>query len=645
MCGIHGILATEAELERREDVVLSMGEMTLHRGPDDAGIYKDAEVVFGMRRLSIIDVDGGHQPISNETGTVWAVCNGEIYNFRELRRDLIARGHEFTSESDSEVVVHLYEEYGTRAVEKLEGMFGLALWDTTRRRLLVARDRLGIKPLYYAQIGRALAFSSEAKALTLLPSYRPGVDAEALRQYLCLGYVPAPLSLYQGVRKLEPGCLLTAVDGGITVERYWEYRETTDRSLDDEEWADRFRAVLGDCVQKQMVSDVPLGAFLSGGIDSSAIVAMMSRFSDIPVKTYSVGFDTGPAAKFYNELPYARQVASDFSTDHHEIIVRPDVVELLPKLLWHMDEPVADSAFITTYLVSEFARREVKVILSGVGGDELFGGYRRYLGEYYLRGYRRLPEFVRRRVVTSMLDRLPSNRDSFLPNLFRLAKGFANTEQLSLSERYRSYVGVFTRAVVSQVVLSPQESSEEDALDAAFDKRASRDPINALMEVDLKTQLPDDLLMLTDRMSMATSLECRVPLLDERMVELAAAMPADLKVRGRRLKHVMKQGLENVLPREVLYRAKRGFGVPMGAWLKAELGPVAKGVLSEANVRSRGLLDWRFVEETMQRHAAGREDCTDHIQALMNLELWCQLYLDAKSPAQMTEELRAVVAQ
>lgn len=392
----------------------------------------------------------------------------------------------------------------------------------------------------------------------------------------------------------------------------------------------------------QMVSEVPIGAFLSGGIDSSAVVAFMAAHSDRPVKTYAIGFGGGKAEAYYNELPYARQVAQLFKTDHHEIVVSPDVVSMLPSLLWHMDEPIADTAFITTYLVSEFARRDVTVILSGVGGDELFGGYRRYLGGHYQSRFNRLPLSLRR-AASALGERLPSDRHSPMLNSLRLAKGFLSTAGLPLDERYRSYVEVFADDEIAALMPSGP-SPGRDPIAEAFRAAAGGDELNRMLAVDAETQLPDDLLLLTDKMSMAVSLECRVPLLDHELVELAARMPEGVKIAGGRLKHVFKRALQDVLPASILHRKKRGFGTPMGAWLKGELAPLVNALLSADVVRSRGLFRHAEIARLISAHASSRIDGTDRLLALLNLEIWSRIYLDRRTPADVAEELKAVAA-
>ncbi len=642
MCGIHGLYRFDGV--RVEAAQLSaMGNVTAHRGPDDEGQHIEPEGRCGiaMRRLSIIDLAGGHQPISNADDSLWVVCNGEIYNFRELRSELEVRGYRFKTGSDSEVLLHLYDLYGDDFVGRLDGMFDFAIWDERRKRLLIGRDHLGVKPLYVYQSADMLGFATEAKALLQLPGVRAELNREVLGDYLHLGYVPAPHSLFKGIRKLPPATLLAVEGGQVREWRYWRLPSRIDRVTSEAEWVARIRAGMEAAVLRQMVSDVPIGAFLSGGVDSSAVVAYMARHSDQPIRTYAIGFEGGEAERLYNELPYARQVATLLGTEHHEIVVKPDVVGLLPKLLWHMDEPVSDSAFITTYLVSEFARQDVKVILSGVGGDELFGGYRRYLGDHYVRKLHRLPRWSRL-LMSRTAGLLPSDRHSRLLNTLRLARGFLASAELSPDERYRAYLQVLDRDTVSALTRGGTGSS--DALAAAFAGAGHEDALNRMFAVDAETQLPDDLLLLTDKMSMAVSLECRVPLLDRELVELAAAIPESLKVKNGRLKPLMKSALADILPPDILDRRKRGFGTPMGAWLKRDLAPVLRRLLARDVVRDRGLFDPDVVARLVTDHEAARIDGTDALLALMNLEIWSRLYLDRHSPDDVTAELKSLIA-
>jgi len=640
MCGIYGIIdLSGAPVDA--GLLTAMGNITRHRGPDDLGLHVDGPCAIGMTRLSIIDLAGGHQPIANEDETLWVVCNGEVYNFRELRSELQTSGHRFRTSSDSEVLLHAYEQWGDGFVERLNGMFGFSLWDARRRRLLIGRDRLGIKPIYIHQEAHRLVFATEAKAILTLPGFAPNVDPTALHSYLQLGYVPAPLSMFAGIRKLPVATMLVIENGRVDERRYWHIPTTVDRSATEAQWIERARAGVERSVRMQMVSDVPIGAFLSGGVDSSAVVAYMARTTQQPIKTYAIGFEGGPAEALYNELPYARRVAEIFGTEHHEIVVTPDVVGLLPRLLWHMDEPIADSAFITTYLVSEFARKDVTVILSGVGGDELFGGYRRYLGDHYVDRFRRLPGWFQdgARAVGRVL---PSDRHSAALNAMRLAKGFLASSDLDSEQRYRAYLQLMPGSL-AQRLLRLVPSRPFDAIHQAFVLACGDDALNRMLTVDGLTQLPDDLLMLTDKMSMAVSLECRVPLLDHELVEMAATIPESIKLRGGRLKHVFKAALAGLLPGDLLERKKRGFGTPMGAWLKGQLAGVLDTVLSRESLSRRGLFDPVVVAELVTAHRAQREDYTDALLALINFEVWARMYLDGRAHADVADELKAAV--
>jgi len=640
MCGIHGIHRLDGQGVVPE-TLSAMGNITRHRGPDDEGMHIDGHCGIAMRRLSIIDLSGGHQPLSNSDGSLWLVCNGEIYNYRELRDELRALGHVFKTGSDSEVLLHGYAAWGDDVVLRLNGMFDFALWDARRRRLLIGRDRLGIKPLYVLHDATRLAFATEAKALLALPGVKPELNHDVLTGYLQLGYVAAPGCIFKGIRKLPPATLLAVEGGQVREWRYWRLPQAIDAVPNEAQWVERVRAQLERSVRMQMVSDVPIGAFLSGGVDSSAVVGFMARHSDQPIRTYAIGFDGGAAEALYNELPYARQVAQRFGTQHREIVVKPDVVGLLPRLLWHMDEPMSDSAFITTYLVSEFAHQDVKVILSGVGGDELFGGYRRYLGEHYAAQYRRLPGWVRQGAAY-LARQLPADRHSALFNKLRLAKGFLASADSSADDRYASYLQLVGRETVADLMLEPRLA--DDPLAQAFAGAGDSDELNRMFAVDAETQLPDDLLMLTDKMSMAVSLECRVPLLDHELVEMAASIPAAIKVKGGRLKHLMKEALSELLPGEILDRQKRGFGTPMGAWLKSDLAPVLDRLLSPQVVRGRGLFREGVVTRLVRDHRANRFDGTDILLALMNLEIWSRIYLDGRDAADVAAELKGLAA-
>jgi len=633
MCGICGVLDSTRGNAQQRATLERMCNVIFHRGPDDEGHYVNGGVAMGMRRLSIIDLSGGHQPISNEDETLWIINNGEIYNFIELREQLLKQGHVFRTKSDTEVLVHLYEQEGFDFVKRLRGMFAVALWDAPRRRLVLARDRMGKKPLYVRREPNRFLFASEIKSILAADDVPRRIDAQALREYLALGYVPAPRTLFEGIEKVSPGHLLVLENGTIQDREYWDAPFDVQDNLSENEWVERVREKLLESVRIRLVSDVPLGAFLSGGIDSSSVVAAMAQCSDIPVKTYSIGFEGED--RFYNELPYARVVANAFRTDHHEIIVRPEVAELLPKLIWHLDEPIADSAFFTTYLVSRLARGSVTVILSGVGGDELFGGYRRYLGDAMWRYYAMLPGIVRKTILPSLFARLPQDRHSGWKNNIRYASAFIKTAELDPVARYMSYVTVFPAGIRSRLLQDPwgsvPTSAEEPAsevLKSYFEKCHSKDGLNCIMYADIKTSLTDDLLALTDKMSMAASIECRAPFADQGLVELAGRIPSNIKIRGMKMKHLLKKAVEPWLPKEILHRKKRGFGAPVGSWMRKDLQPLVDEMLSQIQVQKRGLFHWPVIQEIISAHKTQQSDHTDHLFALVSLEQWSRIFLD-----------------
>jgi asparagine synthase (glutamine-hydrolysing) len=642
MCGLYGELSFGAE-PPDPAIARAMGRQLVHRGPDDDGLYHDDRVAMGLRRLSIIDLAGGHRPLFNEDASIALVRNGAIYNVRELRAELIEQGHQFRTGSDAEVLIHLYEQHGNRFVERAEGMFGFALWDRPRRRLLLGRDRLGIKPVYLAALADRLLFASEAKALLAHPQVAAALDPVALQNFLALGYVNGGDSLFRGIRLLAPGHLLVCEDGQSTERQYWALELSPEPDRPAAEWVEAIRAELASSVAAQMVSDVPIAAFLSGGIDSSTIVTLMSRASDAPVKTYSIGYSGSSGADLYNELPYARAIAEACQTEHHEIVVEPNVVGLLPRLVWHMDAPISDSALITSSLVSEFASRDVKVILSGVGGDELFGGYDRYLMSHYVRLVEALPRWLRRSLLAPVARRLPVDRHNRLLNLLRYLRTVVLLAESPRSERYHQLMEIFTRDELAGL-LRGGLATETDALARLLARCKGGSDLDRMFLADMQTQLRDDLLLLTDKMSMAHSLECRVPLLDERLVNLAARMPDGMRVRGKATRFAIKQALRGILPDATIDRKKRGFGAPVGAWLKHELQPIVDFLLAPAVIEQRGLFRPAAVDRVVRDHRASRGDYTDHLFALVTLEIWQRIFLDGRSVETVAAELDAAVA-
>ena len=627
MCGIAGFVGGGGRPSGAEAgaVLDRMCRVIAHRGPDDQGAEVRGVAALGMRRLSIIDLAGGRQPMSGCDERVSIVFNGEIYNYRELRRELESRGHRFRTNSDTEAIVHAYEEHGAACVERLRGMFAFAVWDEGGRRLFVARDRAGKKPLYYTTTpGGAFVFGSELKSLLEHPGVRREVNLEAVDAYLSFGYVPDPLSIFEGVHKLPPGCRLTFEGGRVSVEPYWDFRFEPDASRREEDWLEELRALLEEAVRVRLVADVPLGAFLSGGVDSSAVVGLMARATERPVKTFSIGFREDS----YDELKYARVAARRFGTEHHEFVVTPDICARVDELAWHFDEPFADSSALPTYVVSKLAREHVKVVLSGDGGDELFAGYTRYAVERRRGGFERLPRALRRGVMQPLGRGLPHGA---------WGRNFIHNVALDPLDRYAEEVSVFTR-LNKPALYTAEFRARLGRSDpaAAFLAHASRvrtgEPLDALLYLDSKTYLPGDILTKVDRMSMAASLEARVPLLDHKLIELVGRIPASLKMKGFETKHIFKRAVRGLVPDEILNRPKQGFGVPVQQWINNELRERIRGTLLEPRTRQRGYTDERYVRRLLDEHERGRRDHATQLWALFMLELWHRTFADAPPP-------------
>jgi asparagine synthase (glutamine-hydrolysing) len=629
MCGIAGIYSYgDPRASVRVPQVQAMCDAIVHRGPDDQGQYVCGPVGLGMRRLSIIDLAGGHQPMQSEDGAVTIVYNGEIYNYRELRRRLEGRGYQFRTRSDTESILHAYQEYGPNCLEHLNGMFAIAIWDGRRRRLFVARDRIGIKPLYLADDGVRLRFASEMKALLGDRVVPRELDEDAFAYFLRYGYVAPPATLLKGVRKLPPAHYLLADAKGVTIQRYWDCKYDAGQVRSEAEHAEALYEALKQSVRRQLVSDVPLGAFLSGGMDSGSIVHAMSEVADGRINTYSIGFGRDHA--FHDELDDARFLAGVCRTNHHEIVVQPDASSLLPELVYHLDEPLADSSFVVTYLVAKLARETVKVILSGVGGDELFGGYRRYLGPQLGRYYQWVPGPIRHALAAAAAH-LPVDRGSALANYCRLGRAFVMAQELPTYEQYDHAVQLMPAALARHLCpsLPPGESPLAAARRAIF-AGAGRDAdrLTSMLHLDLKTSLVESLLMLTDKMTMAVSLEARVPFLDHELVEIAAAIPPSLKVKGTTLRHIQRRSMEGRLPDRVLGKRKRGFGCPIGAWLRRDADGLLAELLSARSVKARGLFAPEIVAGVVRAHADRREDYSDLLLALATSELWFRQWMD-----------------
>jgi asparagine synthase (glutamine-hydrolysing) len=596
-----------------------------HRGPDDQGVFFKGPVALGMRRLSIIDLSGGHQPITGCDGLVTIVFNGEIYNYRDLQRDLIARGHNFKTDSDTEVIVHAYEEYGSDCVQQLRGMFAFAIWNEANRELFIARDRVGKKPLYYMMTREGtFIFGSELKSLREHPGFVGELNLNALDAYLTFGYVPDPQTIYRDVQKLPPGHHLTFKDERVCVEQYWDFpyeNEQEDAFQNESDCLEQLLALLDEAVRIRLVSDVPLGAFLSGGIDSSTIVGLMARHADRPVKTFSIGFHEDS----YNELKYARIAAKKFGTDHHEFIVTPQICEIIDDLIWHFDEPFADSSAIPTYMVSKLARDFVTVVLSGDGGDELFGGYTRYALDRKRSGFARIPRALRLGVMQPASRKLPHGAwgRNYLHHI--------SSEPL---DRYIEDISVFTR--LNKTSLYTQDFARQLGRDDASEhfrqhalKSRSTDSLDPLLYLDSKTYLPGDILTKVDRMTMAVSLEARAPLLDHKLVEFVCnRIPARMKMKKLETKHVLKAAVSGLVPPEILNRPKQGFGVPIERWINEQLRDRVRGTLTEPRSEQRGLIDKHYVKILLDEHERGRRDHATELWALFVLELWHRTFVD-----------------
>lgn len=619
-----------------EHVLSCMLGVIHHRGPDDEGVHVEQALALGMRRLSIIDLDSGQQPIYNEDRSVVVVFNGEIYNYRELAAELRQRGHRFATASDTEVIVHLYEEMGEACVHQLRGMFAFALWDRSRRKLFIARDRLGIKPLYYAQVNDGLVFGSEIKAILQHPQVEAQLNLEALSHYLSLRYVPAPQTLFTNILSLPPGHTLSCDDRGVSTRRYWDLSFADGRNghQSDEEYAEELESLLRDAVRLRLRSDVPFGAFLSGGVDSSTIVALMSQMLDEPVNTFSVGFEQVGTST--DELPHARLVAEQFHTHHHEIVTGPrEFIDLADKIIWHLEQPIADQATIATYMVSKLAARHVKMVLTGEGGDELFAGYARYAGERLSPVFSQLPAPARSLLLAA---------GQHLPGLRRPKIALYALCQTDEVTRFTNWFPLFNQDMKA-ALLTEQFRQQINGIssDSIFSHHLAHTdattPLNRMLYVDTKLWLADYLLLRGDKLTMAASLEGRVPLLDHKLVEFAATLPPRLKLRGWMRKYLLKEVSRKWLPEQIVDRKKEGFPIPISSWFRGEARDFLHDLLSPDTIRRRGLFDEGYVGTLLQEHDTGRDDHGVLLWGLANVELWQRLFLSAGSKAPHTSRI------
>jgi asparagine synthase (glutamine-hydrolysing) len=627
MCGIAGFIDGKSlrPAEERTALLDRMCRVITHRGPDEQGTIVRGRASLGMRRLSIIDLKTGQQPIFDCSGDLAIVFNGEIYNYRELKSLLEERGHTFKTNSDTETIVHAFEEFGTDCVNHLRGMFAFAIYDFRNERLFIARDRVGKKPLFFATTANGeFLFGSELKSLLEHGGFTREIDAAALDAYLTFGYVPEHHSIFKGVAKLAPGSFLIYENDEIKTHSYWDFDYSkSDETLSEQDCIELLREKIREAVQVRLVSEVPLGAFLSGGVDSSSIVAMMSQLSETPVKTFSIGFNEDT----FNELKFARVAAEKFGTEHHEFIVTPDLVETVDELVWHFDEPFADSSALPTFMVSKLAREFVTVVLSGDGGDELFAGYTRYVTDQNRSAFANLPQALRSGLLRPLSEALPHG-----------AKGrnFLYNASLDSIDRYIDSVSFFGKLKKTELFTDKFQSRAGGDLDRAASEYAeiagragTSDELSRRLYLDSKTYLPSDILTKVDRMTMAASLEARVPLLDHELIEMVQRMPSRLKLANGETKYIFKKAMEGIVPDEILYREKQGFGVPIAEWINSQLKDRMLGILREKRTVERGYFEPRYIEVLLDEHARGRRDHSHALWILWMLELWHRRYYDA----------------
>jgi len=643
MCGICGVFYSNRSERVDRETLAAMNRQIAHRGPDDDGFYVDHHVGLAMRRLSIIDVQAGHQPISNEDGGVWIVFNGEIYNHQELRKDLEARGHRYRTHSDTETIVHLYEEYGTNCVAHLRGMFAFAIWDRTKRSLFMARDRLGIKPLYYLHDGDRLLFGSEIKAILAYPGVKPEFDRSTLAEYLAFGYISGEQSMYAGIRKLMPGHILIAEETGhIQISQYWDLEvKADDGGRPRDYYVSRYRNELEQCVASHLMSDVPLGVFLSGGLDSSAVAALTTKIRKEPIETFSVGY----GEEAFSELPYARAVAEHLKSRHHEVhLSRDEFFQSLPRLIWHEDEPVVWPSSVSLYYVARLARERVTVVLTGEGSDETLGGYTRYawtlINARMDRVYRGVTpaavrKMLRKGIVTSPLPGAVKRK---------LEHTFLGRDGASWPSFYfDNFFSAFSAAEQEQLLTPKARESASDAYAGSmrYWNDSAGDLLHRLLYTDIKTYLVE-LLMKQDQMSMAASVESRVPFLDHELVEFTASIPAKYSIDGMAGKSILKAAVEDLLPRSIVYRKKMGFPTPWAYWLEGSAIDRLQAQLTEARTLERGLFRPEAIRQIFNEHRAGYRDHGNRIWRLLNLELWFRTCVEREAMEDLAQPGRAI---
>jgi asparagine synthase (glutamine-hydrolysing) len=634
MCGIVGMLNFDFAQKADLRLLQRMCDAIAHRGPDDEGFHVDGPVGLGMRRLSIIDVGGGHQPIFNEDRSLCIVFNGEIYNHRELRTELIGKGHTYTTQTDTESILHLYEELGVHCVDKLRGMFAFAIWDVPNRRLFMARDRVGIKPLFYRVDGDCLLFASEIKAILEDPTIPRDIDWQAMDTYFAMSYITAPRTIFRGISQLMPGHYLVWENGKLRSEKYWDLFYRPNYTAKPDDLCAELLHVLREAIELHLISDVPLGLFLSGGIDSATLVALMSEHLREPVKTFTIGFG-GNVGGFEDERPSARLIADRYGTVHHELEVLPNVEGLIKKIVTGFDEPFADDSSIPTYYVSDLTQKHVKVALSGLGADELLGGYERYLGFSLSEVYVRIPRWCRS-VVAQVVGGIPESRGG--GEAVNRLKRFIQSSDLPPAQRYFAYRELLQRerraALFSEEIRLEIDFSQVESESALYYQSPNAaESLDRVMYQDVKVYLPDDILANTDRMSMLHSLEVRVPFLDHKLMEFCATIPSHLKVNGFQKKYLFKKAVANLLPKQILQKKKQGFVGPMAQWLRHDLKDYVRDTLSEGALKAHGYFDARAVAAILDEHFSRRKRHDTLIWALLVFQVWHRLYMRPRAGA------------
>jgi asparagine synthase (glutamine-hydrolysing) len=608
-----------------------MTDVLCHRGPDEEGYYHDDHISLGQRRLSIIDLAGGRQPISNETDTIQLICNGEIYNSPELRKQLISSGHVFKTNTDVEVILHLYEDYGKDCVKQLRGMFAFALWDSEKQSLFLARDHMGQKPLFFFSKDNVFAFASEVKGILASGLVDPQVDIDALWHYVSLRFIPDRYTLFKEIKKLPAGTRLILENGKVTTELYWNLNFNNKLPNDEEQIVEGLNSLLLETVKDHLLSDVTVGSFLSGGIDSSTVCAMMATITGNPIPTFSIGVKE----QGFNELPYARMVVDKYGLESHEQIVEADLIQLMPAMIYHMDEP-SDPFGVGVYLVAQVASEVLKVVLGGDGGDENFAGYDRFAGNQLVDYYCLLPKWVRKTILKKIIDRVP---ESF--GYKSLAQKLTWVNKMSFfdgGERYAQSMSFlrFTQEAKDQLFTETARAQIDDVDSIAkilthFESENVDDLVDRMLYTDLMTRMPDHLLVIADRMTMAHSLESRSPLIDYKVVEYAASIPAELKLKGKNLKYILKKVAARYLPHELIYRKKQGFGFPLGIWMRTQLRSFLKSLFDQSRFIELGIFDQAYMQRLLEEHISGKTDHNFRLWILINLEIWYRLYFESQT--------------